>query len=564
MNTSQVYENAGSINERGTLDGWGRLGMTPARSLLELWAGSLDSYDDMDELGFDAPKKVLALYDEDTVRLYDGAMGMTAERVHHMFALHRENYQGKQRRGVSGKGSKVGMSILNRQQDMAIRTHRPDGPFLYVTVPWKEIYESGVYTGKIQIRPMTPDEVAEFLAERTQAGLGPHGTTFDFKTNPDLLEVLKANWTPIPNGSSLTNPNDRIDVVFGREDVEFYLEQVGSSTPPQPMKLYNYFGAADYEYYQGVQHEVIEQWYSALEKRDVFLWRKNDGTFWEVKGSDKKADKEAVASDRPRTRDYQCVGEYDVAIGLRKDLTIYDPANGVLITSAKRLGTYNAEFLGNENWTYLAATKLVRNNQEIGLIPQSDGAAESARGNAESNLEGRLIQCQTSYRPTSEQTNQQDRAMGIQENKNQLHGEAVSKRMTRLIKAMKHKKAKELATFFGLVKQPAEKKKKATVTPPASVASAEEELPAQEEQVHQVLDTSSEEGDTEVHHPFEAQPPQPPQPIDVPNQRKGMVKGEEFAFELERVLELIRADPGRVYQDTNTIFLFNKLRRFTA
>jgi hypothetical protein len=84
--------------------------------------------------------------------------------------------------------------------------------------------------------------------------------------------------------------------------------------------------------------------------------------------------------------------------------------------------------------------KLVRNNQEIGLIPP-EVSTGSARADGNAYLKIKLVQCEVLFNPVSAHNNLQDRVMNVQENKNQLDGDSLPKNFTRLVAAIKEDKA---------------------------------------------------------------------------------------------------------------------------
>jgi hypothetical protein len=87
--------------------------------------------------------------------------------------------------------------------------------------------------------------------------------------------------------------------------------------------------------------------------------------------------------------------------------------------------------------------KLVRNNQEIGLIPPEVNIG-SARGDGGQYLKIKLVQCEVSFNPVSTHNNLQDSVMNVQENKNQLDGDSLPKNFTRLVAAIKEEKANRI------------------------------------------------------------------------------------------------------------------------
>jgi hypothetical protein len=155
------------------------------------------------------------------------------------------------------------------------------------------------------------------------------------------------------------------------------------------------------------------------------------------------------------------VGEYTVHTGLREDAGLFDPENPKDpslkateggIGGSGYVGPYNEEHLGEESFGFLGSYKLVRNGQLIGLIEPPDICLSSARANWASNLETCIVQTEVRFSPCSSlDDNHQDRAMNIQENKNQFDGKSLPKNFTRLIRCLKKKKVQAIQEYFTAV-----------------------------------------------------------------------------------------------------------------
>jgi hypothetical protein len=437
----------GNIDERGYLNGLTRRGYTHAKCILELVANVLDSMDSLQDMQ-GQPRLVFDIQQGYTYMI-DNAAGMKEEDVKNMFSLHRQNHASDASRGVSGIGAKPALSILSERKNMFLFTKHANGPYLKISVPWNNIHESGVYTGKIEVSQMNDAEKEQFMSERAANGMfygvNPHGTTIRFPTNTALTDILQKNFQNV-NETDLDNPLDRISIVFGSENLQILYKHFEESEP-KILSLYNYFGHRETNFYTGVSTHTIHQWSNDHENR--FLWTRPDGNY-EILPHGRGFSTQPSPTIR-NMRGYQHVGYYNVKIGLRSDTEYFDPQNPTEPQNTTTLYGEDKEFLADDNHDYLHQIKLYRNNMLIGLIPTPDIKISSSRASTRADLEYRRIQVHVGFFPVSLQDNAQDRAMNIQENKNQFDGKSISLPFTRLLKAMRKEKADSVWNYFETV-----------------------------------------------------------------------------------------------------------------
>lgn len=433
----------GDINEKGYLSGMTRRGFTPAKCNLELAANTFDSHDVLGN-----QDEGMLLYDirQSNVRLIDNAGGMNNEDIRNAFSMHRENHISETSRGVSGMGGKTAMRILSRDRNMIVYTKKPDGPYTRIDIPWATIVSEGIYTGKVQTKPMKDDEKESFVYERYSNNMsnGPvvHGTTIEFPSDNELEELIKNNFSSITE-SEVKNPLDRMDIVFGREKVKIGMK-TSESSEIKILEKYDYFGLPNTSYYRGVSTYTIEQWTKGNEHR--FLLQLPDGTYEINKhGSGFKKDPEPSTSN---TNGYHHVGDYEVRVGLRNDPAYFDNTNPRFPQVTTNIYGIDKKFLDEDKYDYLAYFKIYRNNMLIGLIPCPEVAMTSIRGGNKTNCEYYRVQLDVSFNPLSTQNNAMDRAMNIQENKNQFDGKSLPIRFTRLLKWIRKQKSEEIWEYF--------------------------------------------------------------------------------------------------------------------
>ena len=450
MNTIKTV---GKIDEKGYLNGFTRRGYTPPKCLLELVANVLDAMDCIDDTD-SINKKLVFEIQREVIKFIDNGVGMNEESAENMFAMHRENHKNNSRRGVSGIGAKPSLSILSNKTSVNIYTRMLGEDYLCITIPWDLIHKNGQYTGMIEVRNMNDNEKRAFIEEREKNDMltvddDVHGTTIIFNYNDTLSNIILANFESITSDSltyPLTNPMDRVGIVFGRDTINIICKHYEKEDVI--LKMYDYFNGPQSEFYKGFSENTIQQWSKTTPSGDIhrFIWMRREEQ-WEFPVTCRGCSKEAQPLNKGLVG-YQNVGDYNIRTGLRVDNNIFNCHSPIVITAENKITEYDEEYLGNNNGEFLSCYKLVRNNQLLGLIRPPDISISSARANGESYLKTKLVQCEVSFNPISEQNNQQDNVVGTQENKNQFNGDALPKNFTRLIKYIKDEKSKEVWEYF--------------------------------------------------------------------------------------------------------------------
>jgi hypothetical protein len=486
---ASIERSIGDINERGYLRGMRRRGYTPQKCILELIANCIDALEK--QFAPRIAKKIIAKIERKIIKLMDNGIGMDEDGAAAMFSMHRENHSGDQSKGVSGIGAKPATLILSEDTLVKILTRKLGGAFLAIIVPWNKIIEEGVYTGKVIVREMSEEEKVDFIKDRKENGMLASeeavGTTIEFLHSDGLQDLFYQNFLPVDN-SSVKDPLDRILTVFGRSsDVEFEYHEMETH---KVLPKYDYFGEHNPDYYRGIRHDQIEHWWSPREKKDRYLWMRPDGRY-EITQSGRGFDKAPVQM-KTNTHGYTKAGEFRVKTGCRVDSSIFNhdaptPLRG------NNYHPYDIFHLGEDaSEEFVGSTALVRNNQLIGTIPPADIKVSSARASPEGWFDMMLVKQDLEYNPVSDQDNRQDIAMGIQENKNQFDGKAIPLTLTRILRAIKVVKAKEIRDYFAAR---LEEVRPVPVPPPAPPAPAEDE--SEDEEEDEVESQTATESDAE-------------------------------------------------------------------
>jgi hypothetical protein len=470
---------AGRIDERGYLKGFNRRGFTPAKCLLEGVANSLDSQDKFKKVFGEFNPKIIFNTSQTNIKIMDNGYGMMLEDLMNMTAMHNENHLEDSSKGVSGMGAKPFMSILSKQTKVHIFSHMIGEKYWHATIPWNEIHRLGKYTNMITIEPMTMIEIDEFVKGRVENDMlyktESHGTDIIFEYNDDLDSIISENFKPISK-SELTNPFDRIGVVFGGNNTQMIYKHYENGV--KLLDTYDYFKNQQPDYYKGKSIYEINHFYSSKKKESRFIYYKKDVPY-EIRKQQNGFKNEITISTESFDQ-YQYVGVFTITVGLRRDNSIFDIDNPSrvsvckVLTAGKKRGKYDKDHIGepDENLDFMTDTKLKRNGQLIGTIP-SEQNISSARADGKSYLAIILTQAEIAYNPLSRQDNIQDLIMGIQENKNQFDGKSVPKNLTRLARYFKQEKANEIFTYFEKLTPPklTPATKQSLVTTPASVAT---------------------------------------------------------------------------------------------
>jgi hypothetical protein len=167
---------AGSINERGFVNSLDRQGFIPVKSGSELIANLSDAF---------ATTGIFICNYPNTITLCDDGCGMTFEKIKHMVDIFRENHSEHKSMGVSGMGGSAASFQLSKNNNklptkVIVHTKHNDDKYLKAIIPWDEIFEQGIFTGKVQINEMSLDEINNFQTERKKYGLKNIGTSIIF------------------------------------------------------------------------------------------------------------------------------------------------------------------------------------------------------------------------------------------------------------------------------------------------------------------------------------------------------------------------------------------------
>jgi len=497
----------GEINESGFLHNLFRKGFSFAKSLSEIHANSID-----------AKATNITYVIDKKIRIIDDGCGMDQRELKNAFSMYNSNHSTEKSIGVSGLGYKPALIILSLKTNTMTVTRKPDGEYLTLCAPWKEIFEIGKYTDMITIRPSTEDEIEAFNKDREKTGK-LHGTTTIFDYNEILSKAIQIQFEN-PNKKKkqekedeiidqIIVPEDSFSVIFGRFPQNVYLinKSKRSSVPVSELSKYNYFGENQTEYYDGIMREKIifmqKEIKAGEDERDqyLFIWESSkDGKKYVIKkrGTGWMKSAEELTTGTP---DYEEIGEAQFICAQRKYKEYFDEDEPKIPERASKdtIHPYDKENIGTDNDEFLGNMQIYRNNQMLGIAVLPGNKISSARANSESFHKILLTHCALEYCPISKNDNPQDLVIGIQECKTQFNYANIPKNLLNLLAYMRNKKANEIWEYF---KELTESKPEPAVNPDSSDSDSEDPVnPDSSDSEHPVDPVNSDSSDSE--HPVD-------------------------------------------------------------
>ena len=443
-------ERGGSWDESGLVESLDRKGFTPNKCCSELIANSNDAQ----------ATKIIWKIDSKHIKLIDDGIGMDRNKLQDMFKMFKSNNSERKTMGVSGLGGKEGIYILSKKTNkqptsVIIYTQVESGEYLKAIIPWKEVFDKKVYTGKITFMNMLPEEIVSFNNDLKDCKF-KHGTIILFEYNDELKNIIEQQFSIDKMCRSFISPHSRWDMIFGHADSEIVLEKT-DGTPPLRINKYDYFSGNDIDFYTGKSVDIIHQFIDD-KNEDRYVLISDDGPK-EIYHHGKNGFK-TEPSDVRIHQTWTNVGSYEVFNGLRVDKRIFDLENPTeLSTGSTFLNSYDSQYF--TPWfdaefvkESLSGCSVYRNSQLITKISFDDKTfnAKTSRGGGDSMLNKFHHRTEIRYTTYSKQNNRMDITMGIQENKNQ-HQNTLPKQLERLIVHLKRENLKKINHYFKCVIQ---------------------------------------------------------------------------------------------------------------
>ena len=467
---SEASIKVGEINESGFLQNLFRKGFSFAKSLSEIHANSID-----------AKATNITYVIDKKIRIIDDGCGMNREELKNAFSMYNSNHSTEKSIGVSGIGYKAALVILGAKSDTITITRKPNGEYLTLYAPWKEIFEKGKYTDMITIRSSSEDEIEVFNKDREKTG-NLFGTTTIFEYNEILSRAIQIQFENLNKKKKqettkklskkkkndvqdedeiideIIVPEDRFSIIFGRfpQKVILINRNKRCGIPPIELSKYDYFGENESEYYESVMREKILFMRKNIkvgeDERDkyLFIWESSsDGKKYIIKkkGTGWTKSPEELISGTPN---YEEFGEAQFICGQRKYKEYFDEDDPKIPDSASNewIHPYDKENIGNGHNDFLGNMQIYRNNQMLGIVVLPGNKISNARAKSESLHKILLTHCALEYNPISINNNPQDLIIGIQECKTQFNSSEIPKNLLNLLAFMRDKKANEIWEYF--------------------------------------------------------------------------------------------------------------------
>jgi len=441
----------GSINDAGILLALKRKGITPEKSLSELFANSIDA----------GCNGILYKISRSNIKLIDDGKGMNMEKIQNMFDIHKENHKNDKSLGVSGVGAKVSLLILSNDTSVVLYTKSVNGQYYKVEIPWDEMLQQGKYTGMIRTLPMSENEVVEFHKERDYMKNKNTGVTIKFKYSDKLKHEIEKQFCSVEEYrqkyNSELNPENQLGVIYGAFPLDCSYEHY-EEKEPRKMQKYNYFGGEDNEFYKGKTEETISV-YEKEKKLKRYILHKN-GEEFEIKqlGIKGKQFKKDIEKMTESLIGWSHLGDFKVKVGCRRDYSYFNDESNetkeMPDSGAEVHLKYEQAYFGDcidvkdaKLRDYFCKPELIRNDQIICSFDLPDELIAARRASAKNMFIIKHVKCQLLYYPVSSLNNPLDLLCGIQENKGQCDC-PFDKSFSRLIYAIKNEKSNEIWDYF--------------------------------------------------------------------------------------------------------------------
>jgi len=433
--TIMTSQSAGSINERGYINGMNKKGFNLSRCVSELTANSLDA----------KAKNVTWDVTRDFIKIIDDGRGMTNAELINMWDCQRENHSEQITTGVSGFGSKPSTKLASKNTEVIMYTKSKDDLYYKAVIPWNEIVSQGKYVDMINISECNQEEIIMF-----QKDISDTGTIIQFNHNYDLENELNKQFH---YPKDIPEMNLRLDCVFGSfSNTNFKL--VHYEKPEKDLLLYNYFHKEPNMYYTDKLDNYLIEIHKDPSGKIVYLRPIPYGGYEYI----------TKCGNGHRLKNYcnshssQKFGELNISCGLLKDDNYFNFKNPELPTATKKISSYESAFFDGTNEelkTDIWYPSLERNSQYIGNInPLPRFKPTSARGDGKNCLKLSRLRTKVSYEVNSSQENIIDELIGIQENKNQLNSSTIDEGLKRMIEeCIKDTTEKIWSNFEGLIQK---------------------------------------------------------------------------------------------------------------
>ena len=448
---------AGSIDEAGFINNFGRSGYTDKQCCGELISNGIDA----------KATKYIIYINNDGVYFIDNGTGMTRDNLAAMFAMYKSNHEGKETMGVSGIGGKAASYNLSRQKICMISTNG-----YKALIPWDEMVLKGKYIDQIKINQMSINEIENCKKMFSRVDIDPEssGTIIQFPLNYELINSVDSYF----NDKTHNEVSEQPSIIFGKfKNVTIKLiNDIGKKE--MILAKYDYFSPT-HNFLNSVSETSIHAYYNK-ERGTIQFYEENrqygiNGesvtyTYFNKTAKSCKTKPQFIYieeefTDRVQYIDF--IGSYLVHTGMIDNDRIFDrqqpdkyadsnktKINGYSTNSAKidSFPDIDIDTFGSKEAPCNLLKKVIvyRNRQAITSV--SVPGSNNARANKDSCLRYIHIRQTVNSYTKSSQRNKMDIIMGIESNKNHHNGFFKDIQITRLLTYRRQEKAKELTAYM--------------------------------------------------------------------------------------------------------------------
>jgi hypothetical protein len=451
MNTT-ITLTAGSRNEEGFINSLNRQGFSQTKCGMEIIANSIDAYAD----------NILFCITSTNILVCDDGIGMTSEKLRHMFDANRENHYGDKSMGVSGIGGIISNYQLSKSdkgepREVIVYTKNKNDIYLKAVVPWDIIDITKKYDNTINIFPMNEIEIEQFDYERQRQNFANKtGTTIQFQYSETFKELLYSQFISLENNG--TNLDNWWTMIFGKTQTNILLDKCDGLELTK-LKKYDYFSGRDTEFYCGVFNWVIYFIIDNGKERFVTQNPNNPDRYLEIiqNGNGFSTAPKEITISPIKIENAQII---NFTSGLRKDNRVFNPENPLnqgTSSATFYLNSYDSLYMSDVRQKdiikeFCSNISVIRNNQKITGFPLEGCSVGSARANGDLLIKRVLHRCEVSYDTFSKQENKFDNIHRIQQNKHQNQKDFPIPYI-RLIKYLKEYHYSKIMNYFDDVKE---------------------------------------------------------------------------------------------------------------
>lgn len=438
----------GEWDEQGLLNSFKKKGITYFSAISEYLANSVDA----------KASVITLIMEKDFFTIVDNGNGMNREQITHMFSNYRSNHSEDTSIGSVGIGAKLGNAFISKYQHTStVLTKSVEGEYLKVTIPWGEIYDSGVYQSQIMLDTMIEEEIEEFhnIIQHNNHRETHTGTVikhkFDNEDDVDLQITIYQQFDMKTLQHSFHEKKKRWDCMFLESNLEIYLvNKIENPDVKYKLARYHHMKPNLNYYFNGIQEYEIRILKDS-ENNLLFIVDFEGKTYVipkKAKGYSKTAEIYVAKKYRQFSDTYQRI-TYQVGAEVNPDyFDPNEPQNYTLKNlSQSEMSPYDKKFFGTSKDQRIdcSKTSILRNGQQISSInlPEFKFSQQDGGSGTEEKTFGIVITTDLiSYYTLSNQDNISDEVFGIQEIKDNVEENKICINFIRLLSFLRDKYTK--------------------------------------------------------------------------------------------------------------------------